>query len=1520
MKNLLHIIIGLVFVLLVSTTARHAHAQAPFTLDPAKAPTQYVHQIWQIDEGLPQTTVRVIVQTQDGYLWMGTEEGLVRFDGVRFQVFDKSNTAAFETGDSVLALVEDRAGDLWIGTGGGSLVRYTDGRFVRYGRQDGLPGEGIKALVEDRVGDLWIGTLGSGLFSYRNGHFVHYRSEDGLSGDLVTTLLQDRDGALWAGTSDGVTRIKNGSSTVFRHVDSNQDNFVLTLHEDRNGVVWVGTRQGLSRVEGAHLAPCAHDVKCTPAGVRALWEDIDGNLWVGLDQGGLGRLRGGRYEAFSTEDGLSHGRVLALLGDREGSLWIGTEGGGLNRLHDGKFTTYTTRENLSHNIVLTVHEDADGALWIGTDGGGLNRLHDGALTVFTTADGLSSNIITSVYADRSGALWAGTIGQGLNRLRDGAITTFTTADGLPSASIYALTESRNGDLWIGTDAGLARFSDGAITTFTTVDGLSSNLVTALYEDHQGDLWIGTFDAGFSRFRGGRFTHFTTADGLGSPTVLALYEDPDHLGAIWIGTYEGGLSRLRDGALTTYTTKDGLFSDDVYQILEDEDENLWMSCNKGLFSISKDDLAAFDQGFVDRITSTVYGKADGLKNAEFNGGSQPAGWKRSDGTLWFPSMEGVVMIDPQRVRRNTQPPPVVIEEVLIDYEPIAYSDGTELGPGKKKIEFRYTALSFIAPEAIRFEFFLEGYDEAWQKASARRTATYTNLPPGSYTFHVKARNSDGVWNETGASVALTLKPFFYQTGWFFALIALALFVSGVLGYKARTQQLRRRKRELEALVETRTHDLRKAKEKIETQAEKLNELHRFKDRFFANVSHEFRTPLTMIIGPLENALQGTYGALSAPVHRQAEIMLRNALRLMRLINQLLDLSKLEAGKMLLRARPRNVVPFLEGVVLSCSAFAEQKHVDLRFESKSDTLAVFFEPDKLEKVFFNLLSNAVKFTPAGGEIIMTVTEQPATPDFAEGALEVRVRDTGIGIPPEDLPHIFDRFRQVDTSNIREHEGAGIGLALARELVLLHHGVIHAYSEVGVGTEFVVTMPLGAAHLSPEEQTSGRTDEEPFELGSGALTELAFSALSFMPEPAPSDVPERAIPDEAPLILVVEDNADVREYVASILNRKYHIEMAEDGEDGLEKARQCQPDLIVSDVMMPKMDGTALCRAVKSDPTISHIPVVLMTARATQQMKIEGLEVGADDYLAKPFNARELMVRAKNLIQIRQQKKELKRLKEGLERKVEDQVQTILHDRIEYEKKLLAAKEQAEQSLQIKTTILDNMNHEFRTPVATIRGYAQIIAGEVEGGLQEFADVIDQSGARLMRTLDAVQQLSRLEADDLDLNPAALNLVQAVREAQKRFAPMAVHKGLALRLKTPPAERIDALLDAAAIERVLDYLIDNAIKFTDEGEVVLDVERQADTVTLSVRDTGVGIDEAFLPHLFKAFTQESTGLTRSHDGIGIGLTVAHRLVDLLDGSIAVESEKGRGSVFTVTFPAAASPRVRQIPARMNRKQRAS
>jgi len=771
--------------------------------DPHKAITQYVHDVWGTDSGLPQDSVLAVAQTPDGHLWLGTEEGLVRFDGVRFTVFDRSNTPQLQSG-VILALLTDSHGDLWIGTRGGGLLRYRQGQFSTFTTRDGLSSDAVLALCEDSEGKLWIGTDGGGLTRFSDGKFQTYRTRNGLLSDTVFALAGDSQGSLWVGTHSGLNRIEGGRITGFTTRDGLPGNDIRSLRADRAGALWVGTNGGgLARLRDGNLATYTSREGLSSNIIQSIFEDSDGNLWVGTGGGGVDRFRDGRFDAYDSKSGLSSDNVWCIYQDHERSLWVGTAGG-LNRFRDGLLTAYTTREGLSNDVVLPVFQDHEGAMWIGTNGGGLDRFKDGRFTTYTTKNGLSDNMIFSLGEDTEGDLWIGTR-KGLNRLHHGHVIRYSAKDGLPDGVVMSIYRTHDGSLWLGSRGGLGRVSGGVFKTYTTKDGLSTNHVLAMAEDSRGALWIGTLGGGLDRLQDGYFTAYTLKDGLASNVVLAVY--PDAEGTLWIGTDGGGLQRLRGGRFTTYSTHNGLFDDTVFEIIEDHRGNLWMSSNKGIFRVSKQAFDDLDRGKTRSLTTIAYGVGDGMKTKECNGGFQPAGLRASDGKLWFPTAKGVVSVDPAALKANTAQLPVDIDQVLIDTKSFQASDPIDAPPGKGQLEFHYTAPSFVAPDRIRFRFKLEGFDREWLEAGSRRVAYYTNIPPGAYRFRVIAANGDGPWNEAGASVAITLRPHYYQTTWFYLACALALAFAALLLYRLRVHHLKAREQELLLLVEERTRELR-----------------------------------------------------------------------------------------------------------------------------------------------------------------------------------------------------------------------------------------------------------------------------------------------------------------------------------------------------------------------------------------------------------------------------------------------------------------------------------------------------------------------------------------------------------------------------------------------------------------------------------------------------------------------------------------------------------------------------------------
>ncbi|MEO0855623.1 MAG: two-component regulator propeller domain-containing protein, partial [Bacteroidota bacterium] len=1425
------------------------------TLDPAKAITQYQHRTWSTREGLPQNSILSIVQTTDGYVWLGTQEGLARFDGLHFTVYDEANTEALTTSNVNRMLAADD-GTLWLATRGGGLVAHRAGQFTAYTQDDGLGSDFVTALTQDRTGALWVGTFEGGLTRVADSTFATYGAEAGLDVRIVSQIVEDNRGTLWVGTEQGL-RVQNGDRFVPVADLLLAEAFVSALYEDADGTLWIGTRDGrLFSLTGGTRTE--HPIPLTEPGqyVKDFVEDAEGTLWIGA-VGGLfrydQRADTPRFDAFGRAEGLSNDAVFALHEDREGGLWIGTQDG-LNRLQDTKFTVLTPAEGLPHDLALAVYEDAAGALWVATQGG-LARVQGGTVRAFTEADGLPSAHPLSLDGTADGDLWVGTSGAGAALLQDDAVRVFTTDDGLAGTTVFAVYTDRAGTAWFATEAGVSTFDGAAFTTLPD-SILGTPFATAFHEDAENHLWIGTYDAGLVRLAPAEagtpraVTRYGADEGLPADAVLALHEDAT--GALWIGTMGGGLARYRPDAAAgtpqfdTFGVAEGLPSASVMAVLS-TDEAVWLTSNRGVARITRaslDDHAFNPDAALD---VTLYGLADGLRSVEANGGQQPAAWAARDGTFWFPTTEGLAGISPARIRRNTLPPTVAVEALRVDGADVPVGAPIALPPGSDKIEVRYTAPSFPAPETVRFRFRLDGHDDAWYDAGTRREAYYTNLGPGTYELRIQAANNDGVWSPVGTTLAFQVAPFFWQTGWFLVVCVLLTLALAYAAYATRVARLKARQRHLEQVVDERTRALREEKEKVEdahatiqAQADQLRELDRFKTRFFANISHEFRTPLTLMLGPLDNLLGGSQGPLATPVRTQLGIMQRNAKRLLRLINQLLDLARLESGRMELRARPRNVVQLAEGIVASFQTYTEQKGIALTLDTPDEAVWLSYEPDKLEKVVFNLLSNAVKFTPADGTIAVAVEEHPANADAPDGWVHLRVTDTGRGIPPEKLPLIFDRFRQVEDSDAREHEGSGIGLSMVHELVQLHRGEIDVESTVGEGTTFTVRLKKGTAHFHPDEidATSDidgdeSTDGTAHGLEGWMVDQAAPAEAAGMVDDAsspdvpdtgafaPMDTPMVTDPD-APTVLIVDDNADIRAYIASCLAGRYHIGEAVDGLDGLDKARALRPDIIVSDIMMPRLDGNGFVQRLKTDDALRHIPVILLSAKTSQDTIETGLAHGADEYLAKPFSARELLLRLRNLRRLRDQERALKQLNDHLEQRVQDQVQVILRERQANVEALETEKARTEQALAFRSMLMDNMSHEFRTPLTSIIGYAEILEVETDAHLREFAAFILKGGRRLLRTLTALIEYARIESETPEEGGLLLALNRETERVTEHYRAQAAQRGLrlALHLPTTPAW---VLGDSGALQFVLATLLDNAVKFTEAGAIEVSVEAE-------------------------------------------------------------------------------------------------
>jgi signal transduction histidine kinase/ligand-binding sensor domain-containing protein len=992
----------------------------------------YVMDRWQVEDGLPGNTVTSITQTPDGYLWIATFQGLVRFDGLRFTVFD-STTPGIES-ERATRLFTDRQGTLWVTMEHGQAARYTRGRFIPLTRADGWPGLSVKWIAGSADGSLLV-TLGADdfgprvLLEHRDGRFAQVISNApappsvttsrGPIGDTVVEV--DSAGRRWV-VQDRKLGVMDGARwTAWTPPDGGAAPTIARIASSPRGGLWICGDGRIRRLEGdawstrspAYPWPAENTV-------MELMEDSAGRLWVGSWGKGLMLAHpDGSTEWFTTANGFPSNIPNCVFEDRERNVWVGTTGGGLLRLRPREFQTFGEANGLPPHVPSAVAADTHGDCWLGMTARGVWRLHDGRFAALEVP-GIDTKEATvrSLLRTRDGAIWGGLHGNGLFRFLDGAVTAYDRRHGLLHEIAYTLFEDRDGLVWIGGDRGLSRLKDGRFETFSRTNGLSSDLVTAIAQDRTGDIWVGTLGGGLNRLHDGRFETFMRKDGLAHDSVRTLLADPD--GTLWIGTAGGGLGRMKDGRFTTYSANAGLPGNEIAAVLDDGLGYLWLASNRGVFRVARADLELFARGERPRVEGTTYLPADGLASIEASSGS-PAAVRGDDGRLWFSTLKGVSVIDPRRLKSNPVPPSAVIEDVSLD-DAVLFSNGAlpsgdvsgpgpvVIPPGAQRLEIHYTGLSLAAPERVRFKHHLSGLENRWEEAGDRRMATYHLLPPGDYLFEVLAANSDGVWSGAPASLHFRVLPAWWQTWWFRVLLAGALLGAIYAAYRARVGALTRAR----VVQENFSRSLIRSQEAERQRI--ARELHDSLGQNLLVIKSRVR---------LAQQQSGNAEKLAEQLAEAAEIT-SGAIREVREISQ-------------------NLRPFqLDDLGLSKALGAMIRKVAETSTTRFTTDIVELKgalPPEFEINFYRILqeclNNVVKHAGAS-ECSVTIRRD-------ERRLRTEVADDGRGI--------------VAAPRADDAQGGGFGLRSIRERTRTLGGTVEFVSRPGGGTRVIVIIPLAA-----------------------------------------------------------------------------------------------------------------------------------------------------------------------------------------------------------------------------------------------------------------------------------------------------------------------------------------------------------------------------------------------------------------------------------------------------------------------------
>ncbi|MFC2104835.1 two-component regulator propeller domain-containing protein [Bacteroidota bacterium] len=1210
--------LSLILTFILLSIYHHISFAQVISLDPEKSITQYTLKSWTIDNGLPSNAINDITQSQNGYIWIATYGGVVRFDGIKFTKYSSQNSDALLT-EATKLVCEDKNGTIWIGTQKG-IALFQNNNLYRSKNLKTLDNANIESIFVDKKNNVWIGTNANGLYRYEADTLIYFKDFEKLTSSAIYAIYEDNIGVIWIGTLKG--ELIKYENKVFTPCDiNNSTETIYSFYQNSRGIMWVGASTGIYTIENDKLQKLS-DINIRF--IENIIEDINGQYWISSSSDGLYRYDNTlcKSELLSEANGLPNNRVTKIILDNQGNLWGGTYRTGIFQITDGKFTCYSESEGLYSTTNTAILEYGKDEFWLANEMGTIDIIKNGKINQLKTKIPIPSPQIKDMFKDSKGNVWISTYA-GILKIEKQEEKLFNINNGFPDNYIRKTFEDFKGNIWIATNrTGIHKFrNDGSVLTLNSSNGLNTDYVMTIIQ-YKPDIIIAGTKKGFNLIKNDSvIKQYSVSDGLPDNLIFNIYKDNEDI--LWIST-NSGISRFENNSFTNYSTENGLQTNNVYDIIEDNLGYFWMPGPTGIMKVSKQQLNDFAAEKISKIDYIFYDKSDGMKSSVCLGATKSL--KDSNGNLWFLTAEGIAIIDPKEITLSKDLPPVFIEKVYAGDSIFDLNEIINIHAKHKRFNIDYTAIDLIFPQKISFKHMLEPFETEWTDAGNVRTISYTNIDPGIYTFKVRSTNNHGIWNENYVSIKVRVLPAWYQTLLFKISIFIIVFGGIVVWYKSRINRVKRQRNILEKEVEERTHEINQQKEEILTQSEELKaqrdlaqeqkekiehqneelEIHqnqleklvekrtvalkiakdkaeesdRLKSSFLANMSHEIRTPMNAIIGFSNLLVEDNVDKLTREALTNE--ITKNSFSLLNLIENILDLAKIETHQLTVTKSEIKLTELLNDIYFSFSDVIKNKKLELIIDRDiKEDIVLFSDSMRIKQILKNIVDNATKFTEKGS-IEIGYTKQP-------NDITVYVKDTGIGMNENQVNNIFSRFTKIEESKEKLYRGAGLGLAICKYLSDLLKCEISVVSKLNIGTTFYLNIPVKQSHNKI----------------SSDMNQIKQSEYNWSNK----------------TILVAEDdksNFQFFKMILSVTNAK--IIHAETGEEAIKKFEENKPNLILMDIKMPDMDGLEATRIIKKQNP--NIPIIAQTAFAMENDEEMCKDAGCVAYIQKPIQKQALL----------------------------------------------------------------------------------------------------------------------------------------------------------------------------------------------------------------------------------------------------------------------------------------------------------